>query len=160
MKEILCNGTFRSYSSAPSCRASGSTICGTQRRLWLSLQGYPPRLYPNNWGTRALHSLRTLIPTCFHICRRRRPPRWRRSCLKLRPGSALPTGRNKPQGTKRGVSRNEVPDRIMLFYMTGRSLSRVAKRAGSRPISTAHPHINPASASAPDGRSAGSARVS
>ena len=33
-------------------------------------------------------------------------------------------------------------------YMIGRSQSRVAKRPGSSPLSTAHPYINPASASA------------
>src|SRR6266851_1435085 len=57
MNGISCNGTFKSFSSAPNCRASGFTICVTLRQRWRSAPVFPPRLAPNNWGTQVLPAL-------------------------------------------------------------------------------------------------------
>ena len=40
MNGISCNGTFKSFSSAPNCRASGFTICVTLRQLWRSAPAF------------------------------------------------------------------------------------------------------------------------
>jgi len=58
-------------------------------------------------GTRASPSPLTLIPTCFHTCRRQQRPKWKPSCLTSRRRSPPRAKRNEPESKKQSVSKRE-----------------------------------------------------